>query len=201
MLVRPPQLLRSLYKEAIWRMDANSPNIYLTFDDGPIPDLTDWVLDTLKHYQVKATFFCVGENILKNNAIFQRIVNEGHKVGNHTQNHIKGWKTKHDEYIENVNLCQKQTNTLLFRPPYGRISRKQFQTILKTHQIILWDVLTYDYDKFTSPEKCLKQSLKHTRNGSIIVFHDNIKANDNIRYVLPKYIEQCLSQGFKFSTF
>lgn len=198
-LVRPPKIVRSLYNDAIWRKSKHEPRIYLTFDDGPIPDLTEWVLDVLKHYQIKATFFCVGENIVKHSQIFERIVNEGHRVGNHTFNHIKGWKTSVDEYLSNVEKCQALTQSDLFRPPYGRISKKQYQNILKTHQVILWDVLTYDYDKFTSPEKCLKQSIKHTRNGSIIVFHDNLKATLNLKHTLPKYIEACIENGFEFA--
>lgn len=197
-LVRPPNIIRSLYKDAVWRKSADENKIYLTFDDGPIPELTEWVLDTLKLYKIKATFFCVGENIVKHPAIFQRILNEGHRVGNHTYNHIKGWKTSHSNYLKNIEQCQVYTQSNLFRPPYGRISKKQYRSVLKTHQLILWDVLSYDYDKLTSPEKCLKQSIDNSRNGSIIVFHDNIKATVNLKYALPKYIEACLKNGFEF---
>ena len=200
-LVRPPKILRSFYEKATWREDGSQKAIYLTFDDGPIPVLTEWILDVLKEHQIKATFFCVGENIVKNPTIFERIKQEGHQVGNHTHHHVKGWKVPYEEYIDSVAQCQVLTQTNLFRPPYGRITKKQYQTILKTHRIILWDVLTYDYDKYTSPQKCLKQSLKYTRNGSIIVFHDNIKATENITYALPLYIQSCLKAGYEFKTF
>ena len=200
-LVRPPKILRRLYKKATWRGDGTKKAIYLTFDDGPIPTLTEWILDILKEHHIKATFFCVGENIAKHPSIFERIKQEGHQIGNHTYNHVKGWKVAHDEYINNMNRCQSLTQTNLFRPPYGRITKQQYRTVLKTHRIILWDVLTYDYDKFTSPQKCLKKSLKHTRNGSIIVFHDNVKATENITYALPLYIQGCLKSGYEFKTF
>ncbi len=200
-LVRPPHILRHFFKQATWRMNKTEQKIYLTFDDGPIPELTNWVLDILNHYQIKATFFCVGENIIKHPEIFNRIKNEGHQIGNHTYNHIKGWETPADDYLRNVAECQVLTQTNLFRPPYGRITKKQSKEILKTHQIILWDVLSYDYDKLTSPEKCLKRSIKYSRNGSIIVFHDNIKASTNIKYALPLYIEHCLSLKYEFAVF
>lgn len=180
-------------------MNPKEKKIYLTFDDGPIPELTEWVLDTLDHYHIKATFFCVGENIVKHPQIFQRIISEKHQVGNHTHNHIKGWQTSLEEYLDNIEKCQALTQTDLFRPPYGRISKQQYKALLKIHRIILWDVLSYDYDKHTSPLKCLKQSIKHTRNGSIIVFHDNVKATQNLKYALPLYIESCLKLGFQFA--
>jgi len=200
LLVRPPQLLRSLYKNSLWRMDKKDETIYLTFDDGPIPDLTEWVLDTLKKYQVKATFFCVGDNIIKNPAIFERIKNEGHQVGNHTFNHLKGWEVKNDMYFENIEKCQSLTGTSLFRPPYGRIRKSQYNLLAKNYKIVFWDVLSYDYDKLTSSKKCLDNSIKYTRNGSIIVFHDNIKAQKNLKFALPQYIEHFLKLNYKFAT-
>ena len=138
LLVRPPKILRSLYKDSIWRMDKTQQAIYLTFDDGPIPELTPWVLDVLKQYQVKATFFCVGENIIKNPEIFNRIIAEGHQVGNHTYNHLKGWQTKTRDYLANVEQCQVLTKTDLFRPPYGRMSPSQCKTIQSKFKIILF---------------------------------------------------------------
>lgn len=200
LLVRPPQLLRRLYKNSLWRMDKKDETIYLTFDDGPIPDLTEWVLDTLKKYQVKATFFCVGDNIIKNPEIFERIKNEGHQVGNHTFNHLKGWEVKNDMYFENIEKCQSLTGTSLFRPPYGRIRKSQYNLLAKNYKIVFWDVLSYDYDKLTSSKKCLDNSIKYTRNGSIIVFHDNIKAQKNLKFALPQYIEHFLKLNYKFAT-
>lgn len=199
LLVRPPQLLRNYYRSSVWRMEKDAPVIYLTFDDGPIEDLTPWVLDTLKHYQVKATFFCVGQNIERNGPIFQRILDEGHQVGNHTYNHIKGWKTSNRDYFDNVEKCEALINTKLFRPPYGRIKKSQFKQLSKEYKVIFWDVLTYDYDKLVSPETCLDNSIRYTRPGSIIVFHDNIKAQKNLKYALPQYIEHFLKLNYKFA--
>ena len=199
LLVRPPQLLRNLYRGSIWRMDKNESKIYLTFDDGPIPELTPWVLDVLKKHMIKATFFCVGENINRHPDIFKRILDEGHQVGNHTYNHIKGWKVKQSLYFENIQKCQNLTQTDLFRPPYGRIKKSQLKLLKKSYRIIFWDVLSYDYDKLISPKKCLDNSIKFTRNGSIIVFHDNIKAQNNLKYALPHYIEHFLKLNYKFA--
>lgn len=200
LLVRPPQLLRGFYKGSVWRMDKTEPYIYLTFDDGPIPEVTPWVLDVLKLYDVKATFFCVGDNIDKNTQLFNRIINEGHQVGNHTYNHLKGWNETHANYIDNIEKCQVLTKTYLFRPPYGRIKKKQYNSISNTYKVVFWDVLSYDYDKLVSPKTCLHNSLKYTRNGSIIVFHDSLKSYENLKYVLPQYIEHFLKLNYKFVT-
>lgn len=199
LLVRPPQILRSFYKGSVWRMDKNDPVIYLTFDDGPIPELTPWILDVLKSHNIKATFFCVGENIIKYPEIFKQILTDGHQVGNHTFNHIKGWKVSTSVYQENLEKCQVLTKTNLFRPPYGRIKKSQFKLISEKHKVVFWDVLTYDYDRLTSPKKCLDNALKHTRNGSIVVFHDNIKAEANLKFALPHYIEHFLKLNYKFA--
>ena len=200
LLVRPPQLLRSYYKDSIWRMDKNEPTIYLTFDDGPIPELTPWILDILKEYSINATFFCVGENIIKYPELFDRIIDEGHQIGNHTFNHLKGWKFSKKIYIENIEKCEILTKTGLFRPPYGRIKKSQYKSIVKEYKVVFWDVLNYDYDKLTSPKKCLDNSIRYTRNGTIIVFHDNIKAQKNLKYALPVYIEHFLKLNYKFAT-
>ena len=200
LLVRPPQFLRRYYKKSVWRVETDDPVIYLTFDDGPIEELTPWVLDILKQYEIKATFFCVGENIEKNPAVFKRILDEGHQVGNHTYNHIKGWKTDTELYLDNVAKCEPFLSTKLFRPPYGRIKRSQFNRLSETYKVIFWDVLSYDYDKFVTPETCLDNSIRYTRPGSIIVFHDNIKAQKNLKFALPRYIEHFLKLNYKFAS-
>ncbi len=199
LLVRPPQLLRRYYKKSVWRMETDAPVIYLTFDDGPVEELTPWVLDILMHYGVKATFFCVGENIERNRHIYKRILEEGHQVGNHTYNHIKGWKTHTPDYLANVEKCEGLVNTKLFRPPYGRIKKSQFKKLVQEYKVIFWDVLTYDYDKLVSPETCLDNSIRYTRPGSIIVFHDNVKAQKNLKFALPQYIEHFLKLNYKFA--
>ncbi len=199
LLIRPPKILRRLYKKSVWRINPASPTLYLTFDDGPIPELTPWVLDTLKHYNISATFFCVGENLLKYPEIAQRITNEGHLIGNHTFNHLKGWKSKNDAYLNNIEKCNSLSESKLFRPPYGRLKISQYKKLKDNYKIVFWDVLTHDYDKNISKEKCLKNSIKYTRNGSIIVFHDNKKAELKLKYALPAYIEHFLKLNYKFA--
>lgn len=198
--VRPIFILNYIYPKAIWRKEKEKNNIYLTFDDGPIPEITPWILDCLKEYQVKATFFCVGENIKKHPEIFDRILAEGHAVGNHTYNHLRGWDSEDQIYFQNIEKCEKLTNSRLFRPPYGRAKKSQMKVLAQDYKIIMWDVLTGDYDPKISPEQCYKNCINYTRNGSIIVFHDNIKAINNVKYALPKSIEQLLRKGYRFKT-
>lgn len=193
-------------------MDRTSKKIYLTFDDGPVPTVTPWVLDILKQHNITATFFCVGENIVKHPDIFQRILAEGHSVGNHTYNHLNGWNTHTQNYMENVELCQqalisgsKHIHTNLFRPPYGKAKKSQLAHLSSKkkpdqnpYSIIMWDVLSGDYDKNTSPSTCLNNVNDHVRNGSIIVFHDSPKAQKNLEYALPRFIEYAKAKGFEF---
>lgn len=196
--VRPFFILPHLFSEGIWRMDPKQPTVYLTFDDGPIPEITPWVLDILAERQVKGTFFCVGENIERNRDIFDRILNEGHRVGNHTYHHLKGFETPTDRYLDNVKRCQQLTGTHLFRPPYGRAAKAQLKRLKPDYKIIYWDVLTGDYDPTISPERCYQNCVDYSRNGSIIVFHDNVKAKENLYYALPKSIDTLKENGFYF---
>lgn len=171
----------------------------MTFDDGPIPEVTPWVLDVLKSYNVKAHFFCVGDNVRKYPAIYKRILEEGHKVGNHTHNHVNGWTLHSNIYLKNVSLAKQFIDSKLFRPPYGKLLRPQIKWLqAKGYTIVMWDVLTKDYDSKISPESCLQRSLK-AKEGSIILFHDSIKAEVNLRYALPKFIEAKLSEGYEFA--
>jgi peptidoglycan/xylan/chitin deacetylase (PgdA/CDA1 family) len=198
-LRQTPKALKLLYPKAVWKIETASPTLYLTFDDGPIPNLTEWVLETLKQYNIKATFFCVGENVIKNNTIYKRILSEGHSVGNHTFNHIKGFKTKTNDYLENAEKCEVLTNSKLFRPPYGQMKRSQYRTLLENgYKIIMWDVISYDYEKIR-PEVCLHNVIRNVKNGSIILFHDNIKAEEKIKYALPRTIEHFLKLNYKFA--
>ncbi len=197
--VRPPYLLKKLYSSGVWRKDKKEKKIYLTFDDGPIPEVTPWVLDVLKENIIEATFFCVGENVVKHPEIYQRIIQEKHAIGNHTYHHVNGWKTPLPEYLKDVEQCAACVDSNLFRPPYGRIRKKQQKELEQHYSIILWDVLSGDYDQKTSPQQCLENVITHYRNGSIIVFHDSRKASVNMQYALPRFIEDAKSKGFVFA--
>lgn len=197
---RTPAVLPFFYPSLLWRVNTSERELYLTFDDGPIPGPTNFVLETLKAFNSTATFFCIGDNIQKNPIEFQKIVDGDHSIANHTFNHLNGWKTSTSAYVENIQLCQKHLQkTSLFRPPFGRIKSSQIEA-LKNYRIIMWDVLTFDYDHSLNPEACLTGSLKAVRPGSIIVFHDSIKAEKNLTYVLPRFIEQCRLQGYSFKS-
>lgn len=198
---KTPSWLQKFYPTFTWRKPDTEKKLYLTFDDGPIPGMTTWVLDQLAQYQIKATFFCVGDNIRKYPEVFSWVRLQGHALGNHTFNHMNGWKTPQDEYIRNTQFCQRflGTDTKIFRPPYGRIKKKQaLQLQQEGYEIVMWDVLTGDFDRKLAPEKCLAKTIEATQNGSIIVFHDNVKAEERITHVLPRYIEHCLEKGFTF---
>ena len=200
-LVRSPLLLKWYYPQLTWNKTRDHKVIYLTFDDGPIPDVTDFVLKTLNSFSAKATFFCIGDNILKYPQIFESIKNDGHSIGNHTFNHLKGWDTSDDVYFQNFQKCQGQTDTNLFRPPYGRIKKSQIAQIKSSYpamKIIMWDTLSGDFDTKLSPERCLTNVIKYTRNGSIIVFHDSLKAFDRLYYTLPKVLEHFSQLGYRF---
>jgi peptidoglycan/xylan/chitin deacetylase (PgdA/CDA1 family) len=198
------RLFEILFPKYIWRIKTTEKKIYLTFDDGPIPDVTEWVLEQLALFNAKATFFCVGENVLKHPEIFEKIVNLGHLVANHTQNHLKGWKTETELYLDNFHLCESSIATIkkeksnLFRPPYGQLKRKQASEILKTHKIWMWSVLTKDYDANFNEGRCLENAIKKTGNGSIVLFHDSLKAQKKLKYVLPKYLEHFSKKGYRF---
>ena len=187
----------------MWRMTPSENAIYLTFDDGPNDIVTPQVLEILSNQNVPATFFCVGENIQKYPTIVERIVSEGHSIGNHTHNHIKGWNYPSKEYLLNVEKAQFAiqpfANTTLFRPPYGRISKKQGTELIQLgFKIVMWDILSYDYNKHIHIENCIKNISKKTRNGSIIVFHDSLKAQAQLLQILPIYIENMIQKGFIF---
>jgi peptidoglycan-N-acetylglucosamine deacetylase len=206
-LVRSSYLIKKLYPAALWRGDAALKKLYLTFDDGPVEGITDFVLDLLKEKNIRATFFCVGENVKKNPGLFTRIIKEGHAVGNHTFNHVNGWNMHTSEYLENVEQCariivQQEPGRLekpMFRPPYGKLKRSQYRTLLSQYNIVMWDVLSGDYDADTSAERCLKNVISNTRNGSVIVFHDSIKAQKKMEYALPRFIDDALQKGYEFA--
>lgn len=199
---QPPQLIRYLYPSAIWRMDKDERAVYLTFDDGPIPRVTPWVLDVLDRYGIKATFFMVGDNIRKHPEEFRMVVERGHRIGNHTFNHIRGLSYDINSYLENTDkACRMMMNTNLFRPPHGYMSPKQYAELKKRYKIIMWDLVTRDYNRKFNGEQILQKVKKYVRNGSIITFHDSLKSEENIRYALPKAIEWLMEQGYEFKVF
>lgn len=197
---RIPQIVTWIYPNYTWKVKTQSKVVYFTFDDGPHPTITPWVLDLLKQYQAKATFFVVGENITKFPETFQQIIQEGHAVGNHTYNHLKGWETKKEDYIDNFLLCQKLTQTNLFRPPYGRIKKQQAKEILKTHQIIMWDRLSRDYESYLNIEESLQAMKVLPAMGAIFVFHDSDKAFNNLKVLLPGLLSYFTSNGYRFES-
>lgn len=196
-------IIKKLFSNYIWDIPNNENKIYLTFDDGPTPEITNWTLNQLEHYQAKATFFCIGDNLRKYPEIYQKIIKKGHAVGNHTFNHLKGWKTKTADYVENAKLFESELNNIstskcnLFRPPYGKIKPSQSKILRNEgYKIIMWDVLSADYDQSISPEECLENVVQNCKSGSIIVFHDSIKGFKNLEYVLPRTLEFIKEKGF-----
>jgi peptidoglycan/xylan/chitin deacetylase (PgdA/CDA1 family) len=200
LLIQPNALLKRIYPKAVWNLDRREKNIYLTFDDGPIPGLTEWVLEQLAAFNVKATFFCVGANILKNKTVFDRVLAAGHAVANHTMNHSKGFKNTVGDYVKEVEECKKLVGSNLFRPPYGQLKRSQYKALIERgYKIILWDVISYDFEHI-SEQKCSNFVINNTKNGSIVLFHDNIKAEKNLKFALPVFLDHFLKKGYSFKT-
>lgn len=200
--VKSPFFLRWLYPGLLWKKTAKE-TIYITFDDGPIPEVTPFVLRCLEDYQAKATFFCIGDNVKKHPEVYRQVIEAGHAVGNHTFNHLKGWITDDDVYIDNFKKCAEYVKTDLFRPPYGRIKRSQISKLKDLNpdlKIIMWDVLSGDFSEKLDPEKCLRNVVENTCPGSIVVFHDSIKAFKRLEYVLPLALKVWHSKGYKMET-
>ncbi|MBK9255274.1 MAG: polysaccharide deacetylase family protein [Saprospiraceae bacterium] len=195
--VKTPAFIKTLFSDYVWSPTGSDKVVHLTFDDGPVPEVTNWVLDLLAQYNFKATFFCVGENVIKNKDIFDRIISEGHSVGNHTFNHLNGWKTDTAEYLDNVSKCNIFVDSVLFRPPYGKLTPRQAMQLKKDYTIVMWDILSGDFDKNITPEKCLQNVLSAYENGSVIVFHDSIKAMDKLKFVLPVFLKHLSENGYR----
>jgi peptidoglycan-N-acetylglucosamine deacetylase len=195
-----PEFIRFFLKSEVWRKDPSKRKIFLTFDDGPIPGVTPWVLDVLDQYNIKATFFCVGDNVRKYPSIYEDILARGHKTGNHTFNHFRGILKSKETYLKNVELASTYIDSDLFRPPHGDLRVSQLRALRKKYKIIQWDVVSRDYNTKLMPEYVLNIVKKYTRNGSIIVFHDSIKAQKNMTYAMPRAVEWLLAQGFEFDT-
>jgi len=201
LLIKTPKWLKLLYPKLLWEANAANRCIYLTFDDGPIPIVTPFVLNILKQYSAKATFFCIGDNVRKHPDVFKQVKQEGHAIGNHTFNHLKGWKTEDKLYLDNFVQADQLLDTKLFRPPYGRIKRSQVKLLHQAKpeiQIVMWSVLSGDYDVTISPERCLSNVIKNTRPGDIVLFHDSLKAQERMEYALPRALEYWSGQGYSF---
>lgn len=196
---QPPFIYRLFFPGAYWRKKTEGKKtIFLTFDDGPIPEITPWVLDLLDKYEIKATFFCVGDNVRKHPDIYKMVLDRGHHVGNHTFNHVQGIRKFSKRYLQNTQQASEYIDSELFRPPHGHMRISQFYTLRKYYRIIMWDVVTRDYSKCQTPEKVFQNVKTYTRDGSIIVFHDSLKAEKNMKYALPRSIEWLKEQGYTF---
>ena len=195
-LFRAPRLLKPVSHHLIWEIEPKNNDIFLTFDDGPHPEITPWVLELLEKYNAKATFFLVGENAAKYPEIVKKIKDAGHHIGNHTYNHLKGWSTSAYKYYKNTLKCEEEFSTPLFRPPHGRITRSQHNQLSKRFKIIMWSVLSGDYDRKLNPKTIIKGVVTNTHPGSVIVFHDSIKAEKNLKKALPEVLDQLSGKGF-----
>lgn len=200
MFVERANKLLKWFIPAVWTIKDSDKSVYLTFDDGPCPEVTPKILDILDRYDIKATFFCVGKNVKQHPHIFDLIVNAGHRVGNHTMHHLKGFDTSLNDYTKDIEEANELINSNLFRPPYGRITIKQLNELKKSYKIIMWDVITRDYNRNLKPEKCFSIVKRFSRRGSIIVFHDSIKSANNVLQALPWSIEWLRSEGYVFKT-
>ena len=196
--VRLPRLVTSFYGEALWRMSKDERVVYLTFDDGPIPEVTPWVLKLLRDEGILATFFCVGENVMKYPWVYQSVLDDGHSVGNHTFNHWQGIKYSNQEYFANIRNAAKYVHSGLFRPPHGLMKLSQYQHLKKEYRIVMWDVISCDYDARLSPEEVFRNVTDFVRPGSIITFHDSLKAERNLKEALPRSIAWLKEQGYRF---
>ena len=198
---QPAKWLRWIYPKALWRMDKHEHAVYLTFDDGPIPESTPFILKTLREYGVKATFFMVGENVLRYHKLYNQIVEEGHQVGNHTFNHLGAFRHWSLTYVMNTQKANELIHAHLFRPPHGWMRSSTYWWLSMKYQIVMWDLVTRDYSKWLTAEDVLNNVKRYARNGSIITFHDSLKSIDKLHYALPKALEWLKEQGYEFKTF
>lgn len=188
---------RFLPSSLLWKVDTTEKEVYLTFDDGPIPGLTPEILGILKHYGAKATFFCVGENVVRHPGIFREIVDAGHAVGNHSNHHVKGWSTCYKAYLADVAEASKYVDSKLYRPPYGLITPKQARALSASYRVVMWSVLTRDFDQAVSREECLDIAVNGVRPGAIFVFHDNLKASEKVLFTLPRLLEYLKKEDYR----
>lgn len=198
---QPPQFVRQLYPGACWRMNVSERAVYLTFDDGPIPEVTPWVLDVLDRYRIKATFFMVGDNVRKHPEEYRMVVERGHRIGNHTYHHLKGLGVSADSYVANVEEANRLVESDLFRPPHGLMHMSQYHALRERYRIVMWDLVTRDYNPKLTGDEVLGKVKRYARNGSIITFHDSLRATHNLYYALPRAIEWLLAEGYEFKIF
>ena len=199
MYIDPPKIVKRLFPDLIWSFSQQEVDgkVFITFDDGPTPEITPWILDTLSKFDAKATFFCLGKNVEQYPELFQMILEGGHAVGNHTYSHQKGWEMRTGRYVEDVDLADNFIHSNLFRPPYGRIKPAQARRLSERYKLIMWDVLSRDYSQLVSPRSCLNNVVKHVKSGSIVLFHDSRKAYRNLSYTLPRTLEFLRSKGLE----
>lgn len=199
-LFKVPSAFPFLFRDLCWKIPATEKVLYLTFDDGPEPAVTPYVLDLLKRYNARATFFCIGKNVAQHPSLYSRIKEEGHATGNHTYSHLKGWITRTNEYLKDVKACADLVDSRIFRPPYGKISYSQYRKISRDYCIVLWDIITHDYDKHLDVNKAVKACISSANPGSVIVFHDSLKAQRNLEVLLPAILEHFSKEGYTFSS-
>lgn len=191
--------MKMMYPDLIWDFKNSGKTIYLTFDDGPVPDVSEEVLDILNKFKAKGTFFCLGRNVERHPEVFDKIIHEGHAIGNHTYSHLKGWKSPNKEYFKDIELAKHNIKSVLFRPPYGQIRRSQIRYLKKEYKIIMWEVMSHDYEKRVSRDRSLKAILRYSKEGSVVVFHDSVKAIEKLRYILPRFLEHFSEKGYNFN--
>jgi peptidoglycan/xylan/chitin deacetylase (PgdA/CDA1 family) len=196
--MKAPYLLRKMYPSLLWKIPGRENRIFLTFDDGPIPEVTPWVLDTLDEFNARATFFCIGENVSRHPHIYEDILRRGHRTGNHTQKHLNGWKVKNKQYFEDIAACSGYVDSELFRPPYGKIKPSQIRHLKKKYQLVMWDVLSMDFDMNRIPSQCTNAVIREAGPGSIIVFHDSLKAAPRLKVSLPAVLKYFQEKNYRF---
>jgi len=199
-LIRPPAILKKAFPDITWEVSSEKPALYLTFDDGPTPGVTTEVLPVLARFGASATFFCIGRNVERHPDIYQKILAAGHVTGNHTYSHLKGWFTPDREYYLDISLAAQFIRSGLYRPAYGMITPRQIRYLKNQYKIVLWDIMSYDFAYNTTPEQCLKQVLRHARPGSVIVFHDSVKASEKLLYALPRLLDYFGEKGYSFES-
>lgn len=195
--IHPPGIITRWFPGAFWKLNPHEKNVYLTFDDGPIPGITPWVLDLLQKEDVRSTFFCVGENVVRHPDIYNQIIHMGHSVGNHTYNHLKGRSSSAEEYYASIEAAAEHIDSDLFRPPHGLMTIEQYRYLSEHYKIIMWDIVSHDFDRNSTPEQVFENVNRFVSNGSIITFHDSVKAFPNLKMALPRVIKMLKDKGYR----